>query len=391
MKVALVHDFLKEYGGAERVLEVLHEMWPEAPVYTAFVDFNGLGPHAERIKKWDIRPSWVQNNWLVKKFHSPLRFLAPKIWESFDFSGYDLVISSASWYITKGIITPPNCVHICYLHSVPRALYGYETRMNWKKYLPTRIYGSLVNHSLRIYDFLASKRVDYFIANSKETAQRIKKFYRRECTVIYPPVEIREVQSAKIPPSLKATEGYDKNQNDNAKFNMNNSYYLSVSRLAGAKHIDLAVKTANKMGFPFYVVGKGPEERYLKSIAGQTIKFFGEVTDEELVGLYSNCKAFIFCAKDEDFGIVPVEAMGFGKAVIAYKSGGVAETVIDGKTGVFFEELTEECLEKAIRRYEKMTINGEDCRKRAEEFSKERFIQKMREFAEEKLAKQLLI
>lgn len=382
MRIAIVHDFLREYGGAERVVEILHEIWPEAPIFTAFVDYKGLGPHAERIRKWDIRPSWVQNNFIVKKFHSPLRFLAPKIWESFDFTGYDVIISSASWFITKGIIKPKNAVHICYLHSVPRALYGYETRMNWQKHFLTRIYGNIVNHYLRNYDFESAQKVDYFIANSMETARRIKKFYRRESTVIYPPVEIKKVQSAKFKDQnqVQSLETED----EELKTEKINSYYLCVSRLARAKHIELAIRACNKLRLPLYIIGKGIEEKYLKSIAGPTIEFFGEVDDKKLAEIYRGCKALIFPAVEEDFGIVPVEAMGFGKPVIAYKSGGVTETVVDGRTGVFFEKSTEEDLEKAISKLETLKIDPQVCIDRAEEFSRENFVMKMKKFVEER-------
>ena len=374
MKVAIVHDFLREYGGAERVVETMHEIWPEAPIFTAFIDYKGLGPHAERIKKWDIRPSWVQNNFIVKKFHSPLRFLAPKIWESFDLSGYDVIISSASWFITKGIIKPKNAVHICYLHSVPRALYGYETRMNWQRHFLTRIYGNIVNHYLRNYDFESAQKVDYFVANSIETARRIKKFYRRESIVIYPPVDLKNPTS-KIQHPIKSQFS-----NSNAS-----DYYLCVSRLAGAKHIELAIKACNKLRLPLYIIGKGTREKCLKLLSGPTIKFFGEVTDEKLAEFYSSCKALIFTAIDEDFGIVPVEAMGFSKPVIAYKSGGVQETVIDGKTGVLFEKFNEEGLIEAIKRLDSLNIKPEDCRTRAKEFSKDNFVSKMRGFVGERV------
>jgi len=382
MRIAIVHDFLREYGGAERVLEVLHEIWPEAPIYTAFVDFSGLGPHAERIKKWDIRPSWVQKNFLVKKLHSPLRFLAPEVWESFDFREYDVVISSASWYITKGIITQPSTLHVCYLHSVPRALYGYETKMDWKKHLFTRVYGSIVNTFLRQYDFLSSQRVDCFIANSEETGRRIKKFYRRDSTVIYPPVELLDQRSL----TFRTGQAKIKVQKqESLQRKDENSYYLCVSRLGRAKRIDLAIKACNKLKIPFWIVGKGSEEKYLRSISGETIAFLGEISDNELSRIYSDSKALIFSAVDEDFGIVPVEAMSFGKPVIAYKSGGVQETVIDGKTGVFFEELKEECLIKAIKRLDTFNIKPEDCKKRALEFSKEKFKEKITRFIEQKI------
>src|SRR3989344_2545805 len=190
MKIAIVHDFLKEYGGAERVLEVLHEIYPEAPIYTAFVDYKGLGVHAERVKKWKIIQSPFGSSYFMKKFHSPLRFLAPLVWESFDFKKYDVVISSSGWYMSRGIITRPETTHICYLHHPPRHLYGYQTAMQWQKYWFMRMYAAIVNHHLRIYDYLAAQRVDHFIANSEEVKRRTKKFYRRDADVIYPPVEI---------------------------------------------------------------------------------------------------------------------------------------------------------------------------------------------------------
>lgn len=365
MKVALVHDFLKEYGGAERVLEVLHEIYPAAPIYTAFVDPKGLGPHWERIKNWNIRPSWVQKCWLVKKLHSPLRFLAPLVWESFNFDEYDVVISSSGWYICRGIVTKPSTLHICYLHHPPRHLYGYPTAIAWQKYLPVRIYGNLVNHFLRMYDFVATQRVDYFIANSEETARRIKKFYRREAKVIYPPVALRSPTGsprASVP------------------------YFLCVSRLARAKNIHLAIEACNKLGFKLWVVGCGREEKYLKSIAGPKIKFLGQVPDERLPEIYAQALALIFPAEDEEFGIVPVEAMAAGIPVISLRSGGVVESVIKGKTGEFFDKPTIEALVDILKHFDRKRYNPEDCRKQAEKFSKERFKRGIKEFIEEKYA-----
>src|SRR3989344_4713041 len=189
MKVALVHDFIKEYGGAERVLEALHEIWSEAPVYTAWCDLESLGPHKEKFKNWEIRVSWAKNLPFFSKLLSPFRIFAPLFFESFNFDDYDLVISSSSPYFGKGIITKPKTVHISYCHTPPRFLYGYKTAMNWRKHWWGNVAGSLVNHYLRIYDFWSAQRVDYFIANSEEVARRIKKFYRRDSAVIYPPID----------------------------------------------------------------------------------------------------------------------------------------------------------------------------------------------------------
>jgi glycosyltransferase involved in cell wall biosynthesis len=382
MKIALVHDFLREYGGAERVVEAMHEIWPEAPLYTSFVDWNSLGRHASRFKDWDIRPSWVQHNWLVKKFHSPLRFLAPDVWNSFDLSGYDVVISSSGWFMCRGVkagkrqfpesshINPRfrelSPLHICYIHHPPRNLYGYATGSDLQKYWFVRVYASVINFFLRHYDFATAQKVDYFVANSKETARRVEKFYRRDSSVIYPPVEV---------PSKRFT-------NNDLRFTK--SYFLSVGRLTYAKRIDLAIEACNKLKLPLTIVGKGKEEKFLRSIAGPTIEFIGGVSDEELDRLYSGAKAFIFCALDEDFGIVPVEAMAHGVPVIALAQGGVKETVIDKKTGIFFKEPTVESLLIALKQFNKLKINPKNCIAQAKKFSKPGFQKQFKEFVEQK-------
>src|SRR3990170_4569524 len=200
MKIALVHDYLNEFGGAERVLLALSEIWPDAPIYTAFYKKDSYA--YERFKDKKIIASWAQNvPFFATKLHSPLRFLAPLIWNSFDFSDYDLVITSASWYVTKGVVKRNPSTHsvragsqrnveICYCHTPPKYLYGYQTSVDWQKYWPVKLYALVVNHFMRVYDFEAAQKVDYFIANSKEVAGRIKKFYMRDSTVIYPPVEL---------------------------------------------------------------------------------------------------------------------------------------------------------------------------------------------------------
>lgn len=370
MKVALVHDYLKEYGGAERVVEALHEIWPEAPLYTSFVDHEGMGGPAngragfwERFKDWDIRTSFCQKIPYFAKFASPLRFLIPWIWESFNFDEYDLIISSAGSYITKGILTRADAVHICYCHTPPRALWGLPTASNWKNSFFGRLLVPLMTHNLRQYDFLAAQRVDYFIANSENTKERIKKFYKREATVIYPPVN-----EVLVPPSRNASAG---------------KYYLAVGRLSREKRIDLAIEVCKKLNLPLKIVGTGIEEESLKKISGERIEFLGKISDEELSKVYTQAKALIFTAEEEDFGIVPVEAMAHGRPVIAIRQGGVKETVIDGKTGLFFNELTAESLEAAIKKFEKMKISSEDCRKQAEKFSKERFKKEIEEFVED--------
>lgn len=376
MKIALVHDYLSEYGGAERVVEALHEIWPEAPLYTAFVDWKRLGKHSDRFKNWDIRPSWVQHFWIIKKLISPLRFLAPCIWQSFDLSGYDAVITSSGWFIPRGVIVKKPTVHVCYIHHPPRNLYGYATGSNLQKYWPVRLYTIFVNFFLRNYDFQTAQKVDYFIANSKETRRRVKKFYRRESVVIYPPIptntKIQISNSKQIPKS---------------KF-QNKKYYLSVGRLSWAKRVDLIIEACNKLHAPLKIVGVGKEEKELKKIAGPTIEFLGSVSDAELSDLYVNAKALIFASLDEDFGMVPVEAMAYGTPVIGLCQGGVKETVIEGKTGILFHEPTVDALTNAIKRFELMSKSKEwtrECMNQAEKFAVKEFKSKLSTFMKEKL------
>ena len=365
MKIALVHDYLREYGGAERVVETLHEMWPSAPLFTAFVDWEHLGDQGYRFKDWDIRTSWVQHNPIVKKFHSPLRFLAPKIWESFNLSSYDVVISSSGWFICRGVTVKKPAVHMCYIHHPPRNLYGYATGSNLQKYWFVRVYATIINFFMRQYDYNTAQAVDFFIANSQETARRVKKFYRRESTVIYPPIEISKGVTLQQP-----LQGHP----------LKRAYYLSVGRLTYSKRVDLAIEAANKLKLPLKVVGTGPEEASLKAIARSTVEFLGSVSDSELAELYTGARALIFCALDEDFGMVPVEAMVHGTPVVALGQGGVLETVIDGKTGILFHEPTVGSLVKAIRRLKGDW--GDRCREQAKKFSKVRFQKELAAFVE---------
>lgn len=361
MKVALVHDYLNEFGGAERVLLALSEIWPQAPIYTAF--YRKGGEAYKRFKNRKIIASWVQKMpGFSSKLYSPLRFLAPLIWNSFvrPLADYDLVISSSSWYITKGF------GEICYCHTPPRWLYGYQTAQKWQKYWPVRIYAAVVGHFMRQYDFNQAQKVDYFIANSREVQRRIEKFYRREAKVIYPPVELPHF-----------ARGYVRGKQN---------YYLIVARMVESKNIKLAIEAANKTGFRLKIVGdgKGSEFNKLKQLSGRTVKWLGYVDDQELAKLYAGAKAFLALAKDEDFGITPVEAMLMGTPVVAFKGGGYLETVAEGKTGVFFEEQTAESLGEAIKRLERMGIKSQDCVEQAKKFSKERFKREIREFVLQK-------
>lgn len=373
MRVALVHDYLNEFGGAERVLLTLAEMYPEAPIYTAF--FQEGSDAFSQFQDRRVIASWAQKvPGFATKLHSPLRFLAPLIWESFDLDQFDIVISSASWYITKGVLTRPETLHICYCHTPPRYLYGYDTSINWRKYWPVRIYAGIVNKYLREYDFVAAQRVDEFVANSKNVQARIKKFYRRESMVIYPPVEIKPTLESL--PLIKGRENND------------NGYYLVVSRVVGGKGLMMAIEAANQLKAPLKVVGTGAgwskEEKRIRAAAGPTIEFLGFVPDEKLVEWYAGAKAFLALARDEDFGITPVEAMTSGTPVIAYRGGGYVETVVEGKTGVFFDDYSTKGLVEAMKQIQDSRFKIQEIQRQAEKFSKERFVKEMGEFVEEK-------
>ncbi len=363
MKIALVHDYIKELGGAERVLMVLHEMFPEAPIYTAFVTPGSTAARAFAGAK--IIPSWA--NWLINhhNLYSPLRFLTPLIWELFDFSKFDVVILSSGWFVTKSIRIPKQVKVICYCHTPPRYLYGYRTAIDWQKYLPVKIYGYFINHFLRLYDFWAAQRVDQFIANSQNVAARIKKFYRKDAVVIYPPVEVKRIRK------------------DSGQARMTRDYFLAVSRISSEKGIPMVMEAANKLGVKLKVVGEFAglrwEEEKINKQKSESIEFLGRVSDEELTRLYAGAKAFLCSEQDVDFGITPVEAMAAGTPVIAFKGGGYLETVVENKTGVFFEELTVESIIEAVKKFKSLRFKKEDCQKQAEKFSKEEFVKRMKE------------
>lgn len=367
MKVALVHDQLQEFGGAERVLVTLKKMYPDADVYTSFYSPQKLGRHAHLFKEWNIITSWADKVYPFKRFFSPFRFITPLLWKYFDFSKYDLVISSSGAYMSKGIKMSGKTLHICYLHHQPKYLYGYETPSNWQKHLIIRIYGNFINHFLRMYDFSSSQTVDHFLVNSQEMQRRCAKFYRRDSTVVYPPVSIPEKS-----PVIAANAPKP-------------SYYLSICRLSSPKHVDLLIKAANKVPFTLKVVGTGGHEAYLRSIAGPTVEFVGSVPDKQFEELFAGAKAFLFAGVDEEFGIAPVEAMGRGVPVIAYNSGGLKETVHNGKNGFLFDELTENALVEAINKLEKLSSGAYLAMKRvareeAEKYSEEVFIANIRRF-----------
>jgi glycosyltransferase involved in cell wall biosynthesis len=367
LKIALVHDYLKDYGGAESVLETLSDIFPDAQIFTAVYAPKYLGPHCARLeKKWHgrIHQSFFGFFPLAAKLLSPLRFLSPLAFKSFDFSGYDLIISSATGAFFPNSLNKKSAKLICYCHTPPRYLYGLVTARS----LDTWFY-KLINiplqitlHFYRLLDFKYAQNVDQFIANSATTAARIQKFYRRNSVVVNPPVEIPNASS----PLVKEGGRGD--------------FYLTGGRLARAKRYDIAVAACNQLKANLKVFGRdfAGFETELKKVAGPSVEFLGEVTQEQKFDLLSRAEAFIFCSDNEDFGIAPVEAMAVGTPVVAYRSGGTTETVIDGKTGIFFDKLTPDSCAKAIQKLSKTKISPAVCIARAQDFSKEKFISKIK-------------
>jgi glycosyltransferase involved in cell wall biosynthesis len=357
-KVALVHDWMVSPGGAERVLLLLHEMWPEAPIYTAafvpekFPEFGSA----------DVRPTWLDLIPLAKKKHQ--LFSLPRAWafKFLNLSEYDIVISSCSAE-SKYVHTGKNTLHICYCHTPIRYYWSdYDWyrdhppfgKLNWlaKGLLPLMIGG------LRGMDFRAAQKVDKYIANSKYIQARIEKYYKRSSVVVYPPVGVQRFAMSAAP---------------------RGDYYLIVGRQVAYKRLDLAVDAFNELGLPLKISGVGEEIAKQKLRAKPNIEFLGRVPDDQIVALYGGARGFVFPAV-EDFGIVPVEAMASGTPVIAYGEGGALESVIEGVTGTFFHEKTPQSLVEAVRRLETMQFDPQAVRAQAEKFSEEAFRDQIRAY-----------
>jgi glycosyltransferase involved in cell wall biosynthesis len=363
MKVALVHDFLLKLGGAERVLQSLAEMFSSAPIYTLLYDREKCGGTfgPERV-----RTSFLQNS-LLKCRPRLLTHRMPQAIEEFDFSKYDLVISSSNAY-AHGIITSTKTKHLCYCHSPMRYAWDWTHQYldeqgmgKVKTFLARRLI-----HQLRLWDRVAADRPDLYIANSENTRQRLRKYYQVDAKVVHPPVHIDRFEVSE--------EKED--------------FFLIVSALSGFKKIDRAVEAFNRLGLPLKVVGDGAELGRLTRLAGPTVKVLGRKTDREIADLMQGCRAFVFPG-EEDFGIAPVEAMACGKPVIALGRGGLLESVTR-ETGVFFSEPNEEGLMKGVGEFvarEKGFDSGV-IRNRAEAFSEEKFRAKMRRIVDDFMTQQ---
>jgi len=357
MRVALVHDYLNQYGGAERVLEAFCQIFPKAPIYTLLYNKERTGYAFENRC---LKTSFLQKIPLLKSNHRHFLMLMPLAIEQFDFSQYDLVLSDSASY-AKGVITSSKTTHICYCHTPIR--YAWDDS---HKYIEEFGYPGLVKkvipffmNYIRLWDEQAAQRVDKFIANSQFVAQRIKKYYHRDSIIIHPPV--------------KTNLFYIANQPD--------KYFLMVGRFLPYKRFDLAIEAFNQLGWPLKIIGDGPERKKLQKIAKKNIEFVGLAADDKLKDYYAHCQAFIF-PQEEDFGITAVEAMASGRPVIAYQGGGALEIIQPGLTGLFFKEQTIEHLIRALKEFKSADFNPQLIREKAMEFDEEKFKDRIKIFIE---------
>jgi len=345
MKVALVYDRVNKWGGAERVLQVMHEIFPDAPLYTSV--------YSPKQASWakifpEIKTTFLQKIPYFRNHHELIPWLMPIAFESLDFSNYDVVVSITSEYC-KGIITKPSTLHVCYCLTPTRYLWsGY--REYFDSFFNKTIAQPIVRY-LRKWDVIAAKRPDVMIGISSEVQKRIKKYYGRDSKIVYPPVSFTTITNRQSPIT---------------------DYYLLVSRLVKYKNIDLAIKTFNNLNKKLVVVGVGSEGKKLMRMSKNNIKFMGKVSDMKLSSLYQNANALII-PQLEDFGLVAVESQLHGTPVIAYGKGGALDTVINDKTGVLFNEQSEASLQHAIDKFEKMSFDKGIIKKNAKRFTKNKF------------------
>ena len=358
MKVAIVHDWLNQIGGAEGVLSVLKELFPDAPIYTSMYWPEEM---PEEYRSWDIRCSFMDKLPLVKRHHQPFLPLYPLAFESFNFDDYELVLSNKSGFC-HGVVTSPDTLHICYCLTPTRYLWNYRA------YLQREGVGNLaqlplvpiVNY-LRVWDRLAADRVDHFISISQAIKRRVAKYYRRDSEVIHPPVDTSR---------LKPSSDHD-------------NFFLVVSRLIPYKRIDLAVQAFNELGLPLVIIGDGRDRGKLEAMARPNITFLGHLPTREVHQHLQRCRAFVFPGL-EDFGIAPVEALAAGRPVIAYAGGGALDTVEEGITGAFFYPHTVEALVSTVRRFDDSIYDPPQLAERARQFAVPVFKERLMAFIEDK-------
>jgi glycosyltransferase involved in cell wall biosynthesis len=360
MRVALIHDYLNQYGGAERVLEALHVLYPTAPVYTSIYDASAM---PAEYRTWDIRTSWMQRLPGWRRHFQKYFLLYPSAFESFDLGDYDLVISSSSAY-AKGVIPAAHAYHICYCHTPMR--FAWRTADYIKREGLGPLQRSMLPIALsyvRLWDVATTPRVDHFIANSRAVAARIKRYYGRTATIIPPPVELS--------PYRPGAQG---------------DFYLAGGRLIPYKRLDLLVRAFAALRLPLKIFGGGRDRERLQALAGPNVEFLGQISEEQRHELFASCRAFIFPG-EEDFGITPLEAMSAGRPVIAYAAGGALETVVEGVTGRFFSEQSAAAIAVAVAQARHDHYDPAVIRRHAEQFSREVFLERMREVIDDKMTR----
>ncbi len=356
LKIAIVCDWLTVFAGAERVVFELSKIFPKAPIFTSLYNKSACPV----FKNSDVRESALKYFPFARSFHRLYLPFMPSAFEKIDLSEYDLVISS-SHSAAKGVITLPRTLHVTYCHSPMRYVWdqSHSYQKNFSTFSPFRFLYSPILHGIRQWDRVAAERPDLYISNSKYISRRIKKYYGRESTVIYPPVDLNIFSMSTV----------------------HSDYYLAVGRLIPYKRFDLLVAAFNRLKLPLKIVGEGPEFRKLKRAAKSNIEFLGRVEDAELRNIYATAKALIF-PQTEDLGIVPLEAMASGTPVIAYAEGGALETVVEGVSGIFFEEQTVESLTEAIARFEKLDWDPHLIASGVDNFSPAKFRTQISHFLE---------
>jgi glycosyltransferase involved in cell wall biosynthesis len=362
MKIALVHDYLVQYGGAERVLECFTELFPYAPIYTLVYDQEAMhGVFADK----DIRTSFIQKIPFARKKHRLFPQLMPMAIEQFDFSKYDIVLSDSSSY-AKGIITGPATLHISYIHTPMRYAWDDCQKYTSDFYFPALIKKLVpfVMNYIRVWDRVSIERVDKIIANSNFVARRIKKYYKKDSLVIHPPVNIGQFYLSQ----------------------KREDYFLMVGRLLAYKRHDIAIEAFNRLGLKLKIIGRGPELKKLQKMAKPNIEFLERVEDKKLADYYARCQAFIF-PQEEDFGIVAMEALAAGRPVIAYRGGDIPEHLEENQTGLFFENQTSQDIVEAVQKFQTLNFDPAYIRKQAEKFDREVFKAKILKYVTEELNK----
>ena len=360
MKVAIIHYWLKEMRGGEKVVEALCDLFPSADIFTLFYDEGGI---SEKLRARRITASALNRIPGIGRWYKSLLPLMPFALERFDLSAYDLVISSESGP-AKGIIPRPDALHICYCHSPMRYIWDQYHQYSASANRLTRLAMPIFAPMLRQWDVTTASRVDKFIANSKHVANRIKRYYHRNATVIYPPVSV----------------------DDFAPTSDIGDFYLCAGHLVPYKRIDLAVQAFTEMKKKLVVIGAGDDLARLRAMSGPTITMMDRQTFPVLKDHMARCRALIFPG-EEDFGIIPVEVMASGRPVIAFGRGGARETVIPGTTGLLFDQQSVASLIEAVHRFEAMeeSFNSETIRERAMQFSDVVFRERMSSFIEDAL------